>query len=133
MKIINGSVRSYSDSEISPSTGAKWVTAVLQSAKLDALLKSVKRLNASSGITVAEVRAHHCSGSWKERRAGVDFDISAVSWVKIKLLVPKSLINEIVELLHSAGQVSPDRLWISAACTLLEIIQEDQGLVHLQN
>src|SRR5580704_7116464 len=107
MKIINRTVQSYNDSEISPSTGAKWVTAVLRCEKLEVVLKSVKPLSASSGLTVAEVRAHHSSGGCTERRAGTDFDVSSVSWVKIKLLVPKGLVSGIVKLLHRAGQVSP--------------------------
>jgi nitrogen regulatory protein PII len=133
MKIINRSVRLYPDYGTSPSTGAKSVTAVLRAEKLDAVLKSVKTLSASSGVTVSEVRAHHSSGAWTERRAEVDFDISAVSWVRIKLFVHKSSVDEIVELLHRIGQVSPDRLWISATGTPLEIIQDESGLFHVQN
>jgi hypothetical protein len=133
MKQMNRAFRACPDSEISPSTGAKWVTAVLPSARLDAVLKSVKQSDVHRGITVAEVRAHHCFGGGKERRAGVDFDVSAVSWVKIKLLVPKPFVNKVVEVLRCTGRATPDRIWISAPCTLQDILQEDQGLFHVQN
>jgi len=130
MKIIHVSVRPYPNS---PSIGAKWITVIMHSAKLDAVLKSVQRLDAGSGIAIEEVRAHDCSGGWTERRAGMDFDVTAVHWVKITLRAHKSWLNETVKLLHRVGQVSPDGLRISAVCTLVEILQEDQSRFHAQN
>jgi nitrogen regulatory protein P-II 2 len=80
----------------------KYVTAVIQPFKLEAVREALEKIGVQS-ITASDAKGHGRQSGHTEAYRGAEYNVSFVSKVKIELAIERSILDRVIEAIRTSG------------------------------
>src|SRR6266851_852034 len=107
----------------------KKIEAIIQPFKLEAVKEALKGIGAN-GITVYEVRGHGHQKGHPEVYRGHEYNVDLLPKVKVEMVVPDTLLNQVVRTLEEAarsGKIGDGKIFVSSIDDVIRIRNGDRG------
>ena len=107
----------------------KLITAVIKPFKLDDVKDALKAAGIA-GITVSEVRGFGRQGGHTETYRGAEYKIDFVPKVKVEIVVPDSLVAQVIEAVENAaktGRIGDGKIFVSGIEESVRIRTGERG------
>ena len=105
------------------------VTAIIKPFKLEEVKENL-RAAGMLGLTVSEVSGFGRQGGKTESFRGSEYKMEFVPKVKIEVLVEKSELNKVIDLIASSahtGKVGDGKIWSVELSSLMRVRTSEQG------
>jgi nitrogen regulatory protein P-II 1 len=107
----------------------KKIEAIIQPFKLDEVKAAIQTLGVE-GITVTEVRGHGRQKGHTEIYRGQEYKVDLLPKVKIEVVVPTALSEEVISKLTAAartGKIGDGKIFVYDVADAIRIRNDDRG------
>ena len=107
----------------------KKVEAIIQPHKLEDVREALK-IAGVDGMTISDVRGHGRQKGHKEVYRGQEYTVELLPKVKIEMVVPDNVLDEVVKALGDAartGKLGDGKIFVSSIQDAVRIRNNDRG------
>ncbi len=107
----------------------KKIEAIIQPHKLEEVKEALKEIGVD-GMTVSEVRGHGRQKGHKEVYRGMEYQVDLLPKVKIELVVPSSIADDVVNKLAAAaktGKIGDGKIFVFDVVEAVRIRNNERG------
>ncbi|MCW5965786.1 MAG: P-II family nitrogen regulator [Bryobacterales bacterium] len=107
----------------------KKIEAVLQPFKMEEVKEALKAIGVT-GMTITEVRGHGRQKGHKEVYRGQEYQVDLLPKVKLELVVPDGLLEEVVQAISAAartGKIGDGKIFVFEVAEAIRVRNDDRG------